>query len=312
MRQRSARRIAFHIGRKPGVHRGAEDGILVKTSVRVQRKKARDPCSCSVVALTSHRNNPLFSSPCICYPAVIRPGVRFMKDWKTPLRAAIIGAVTATAFGLAAFFLLTTWHSGMGSALFFFTPVVAGFSIALVADGENSAVAAAMISIAATLGMLIAFGKEGGLCALLALPIIGVALAVGVVLGSVTRKLLFPRTENQTMTMGILLLTGPALIFATNWIERPLLQVPRFEVITTSVKVEESPEHVWNHILTVDNVAASKPFLMHIGLPIPERCSLVGRGVGAKRTCYFNNGYIEETITVWNPPFYVGLNIDRT
>ena len=235
-----------------------------------------------------------------------------MKDWKTPLRAAIIGAVTATAFGLAAFFLLTTWHSGMGSALFFFTPVVAGFSIALVADGENSAVAAAMISIAATLGMLIAFGKEGGLCALLALPIIGVALAVGVVLGLVTRKLLFPRTENQTMTMGILLLTGPALIFATNWIERPLLQVPRFEVITTSVKVEESPEHVWNHILTVDNVAASKPFLMHIGLPIPERCSLVGRGVGAKRTCYFNNGYIEETITVWNPPFYVGLNIDRT
>lgn len=235
-----------------------------------------------------------------------------MKDWNSPLKAAIIGTLTATAFGLAAFMLLTLWHSGMGSALFLLTPLVAGFSIALVADDQNSAAAAAILSVVATLGMLIAFGREGGLCALLALPILAVGLAVGVALGLIVRRFLFPRTDNQTTTMGILLLIGPALIFTTDRIESPRLQVPRIEVIATSVKVGNSPEHVWNQILTVDNMAASKPFLMHVGLPIPERCSLVGRGVGAKRTCYFNNGYIEETITAWDPPFYMGLNIDRT
>lgn len=235
-----------------------------------------------------------------------------MNDWKVPIKAAIIGAVTATAFGLAVFFLLTTWHSGMGSALFLLTPVVAGFSIALIAEGQNSAAAAAILSVAATLGMLIAFGREGGLCALLALPILGVGLAFGVVLGLLVRSLLFPRTGNHTTTMGALLLIGPMLIFATNRMERPRLDTPRIEVVETSVKVPDSPERVWSRILTVDNVVASKPFLMHIGLPIPERCSLAGRGVGAKRTCYFNNGYIAETITAWNPPYYMGLNIDRT
>jgi hypothetical protein len=233
-------------------------------------------------------------------------------DWKTSFKGALLGAVIATAFGLAAFFLLTKWQSGMGSALFLLTPVVAGFSIALVARGENSAVATAIVSVAFTLGILIAMGKEGGLCAILALPIIVVGLIIGVILGSIARKLLFRCTDHQTTTMGVLLLVGPALIFVADRIERQLLQSPRIEVVETSVKVVDSPEHVWNHILTVDNVAASKPFLMHIGLPIPERCSLVGRGVGAKRTCYFNTGYIEETITAWNPPFYMGLNIDRT
>jgi hypothetical protein len=76
--------------------------------------------------------------------------------------------------------------------------------------------------------------------------------------------------------------------------------------------VHASPEQVWSNILSVDKVQASKPCLMYIGLPIPRRCQLVGEGLGAKRTCYFNSGYIEETITGWNPPYYMGLAIDRT
>ena len=51
---------------------------------------------------------------------------------------------------------------------------------------------------------------------------------------------------------------------------------------------------------------------MYIGLPIPVRCILDGHGIGAKRTCYFNNGFIQETITEWSPPFRMGLSIDRT
>lgn len=51
---------------------------------------------------------------------------------------------------------------------------------------------------------------------------------------------------------------------------------------------------------------------MYVGSPVPQRCVMQGHGIGAKRTCYFNVGYIEETVTAWNPPYYLGLSIDRT
>ena len=62
----------------------------------------------------------------------------------------------------------------------------------------------------------------------------------------------------------------------------------------------------------IDSIQASKPLLMYLGLPVPQRCVMQGHGIGAKRTCYFNVGYIEETVTGWSPPYYLGLSIDRT
>ena len=91
-----------------------------------------------------------------------------------------------------------------------------------------------------------------------------------------------------------------------------MLERPRTEVVQTTVNVNGSPERVWRAIVSIDNIKASQPFLMHVGLPIPQRCTMQGHGVGAKRTCYFNVGYIEETVTAWNPPYSMGLSIDRT
>lgn len=125
------------------------------------------------------------------------------------------------------------------------------------------------------------------------------------------RKLFLGRS-GQTTTTGVLLLIGPTLIFAGERIERPILQHPRTEVIETTVEVDDSPEGVWGRILSIDSVQASKPILMYIGLPIPQRCTMQGHGIGAKRTCYFNVGYIEESVTAWNAPYSLGLSIDRT
>jgi hypothetical protein len=160
--------------------------------------------------------------------------------------------------------------------------------------------------------LLIALGKEGFLCAVLAFPIIVTGLALGAGIGVLARKLFVNRSGHQTTTTGVLLLVGPTLIFAGERIERPILQHPRTEVIQTTVEVNDSPGRVWSRILSIDNVQASKPILMYIGLPVPQRCITQGRGIGAKRTCYFDVGYIEETVTEWNPPYYLGLSIDRT
>jgi len=234
-------------------------------------------------------------------------------EWKASLKAAAVGTISGTAIGLAAFFLLTTHqYPSMGAVLFLLVPVVAGFSIVLVARKPNSTIAAALLSVLCSLVLLVALGREGVLCAVLAFPIMLAGLGIGAGIGVLMRRLLLSRSGNQTTTTCILLLVGPISIFAGERIERPILQHPRTELIETTVEVGDPPERVWGRILSIDNVQASKPFLMHIGLPIPQRCTMQGRGIGAKRTCYFNVGYIEETVSGWNPPYDLALSVDRT
>lgn len=200
----------------------------------------------------------------------------------------------------------------MGVVLFLMVPLVAGFSVALVARRPNSVVAAALLSVLCSLVLLIAFGKEGVLCAVLAFPIIVTGLAIGVAIGFLLRNALAGRAANPNTPTGLLLLLAPLLVVAGERVERPILEHPRTEVIQTAIEVNDSPEHVWLDILTIDSVHVAKPMLMYVGLPVPQRCTMQGRGIGAKRTCYFNVGYIEETVTAWNPPHYLGLSIDRT
>ncbi len=234
-------------------------------------------------------------------------------EWKASLKAAAVGTISGTAIGLTAFFLLTSHqYPGMGAVLFLLVPVVAGFSIVLVARKPNSTIAAALLSVLCSLVILIALGKEGVLCAVLAFPIMIAGLGIGAGIGVLVRKLFVDGSKNQTTTTGILLLVGPSLIFAGGRLERAILQHPRTELVQTTVEVEGSPERVWGRILSIDSVQASKPILMYIGLPVPQRCTMQGHEIGAKRTCYFNAGYIEETVTGWNPPYYLGLSVDRT
>ena len=235
------------------------------------------------------------------------------RDWKASLKAIAVGAVTGTVIGLVAFrFLTSRQYPGMGSVLFLVVPIAAGFSIAMVARKPNTTTAAAVLSVVSSLVLLIALGAEGMLCAVLAFPIIAGGLFIGLGIGVLFRKLVISRFTNQTTPTGMLLVLAPVLIVAGERIETPALQHPRTEVIQTSVSVNGPPENLWREIVSIDNIKASRPFLMYVGLPIPQRCTIQGHGVGAKRICYFNVGYIEETITAWSPPYYMGLSIDRT
>jgi len=244
---------------------------------------------------------------------MIRWGCDAVRNWKAPLKAIVVGGATGTAIGLVAFrFLTLHQHPGMGSSLFLLVPIAAGFSIAMVARKPDTTTAAAVLSVVSSLVLLIAMGAEGILCAVLAFPIIAVGLFIGIGLGVLLRKVVVSRAKNQTTTTGMLLLIAPVLIVAGERIETPMFQRPRTEVVQTTVNVNGSPEKVWREVLSIDNIQASKPFLMYVGLPIPQRCTMQGHGVGAKRTCYFNVGYIEETVTAWSPPYYMGLSIDRT
>jgi hypothetical protein len=233
-------------------------------------------------------------------------------DWKDSLKATAAGALVGAGFGLLSFYFLTQRQfPNMGVALFFAAPVAAGFSVAMVARKGSRATVAVLLSVVFTLSLLIGLGREGLLCAALAFPIMIGGLGLGVEIGLLARRLV-NRARHQNITTGVFLLAGPLLVFAGERIDRPTFQSPRVETVRSAVEVDETAEKVWPRILTVDSVRASKPFLMYIGLPIPQTCTMQGRGIGAKRTCYFNVGYIAETVTAWEPPYHMALSIDRT
>jgi hypothetical protein len=234
------------------------------------------------------------------------------KDNVSLLKGAGVGTLTGVCFGLGGFFLSgVPTTQGMGMVMFWLTPTLAGFAIALVTPKPNSTLAAMLLSALVSLVMLVAIGKEGLLCAVLAFPLLAAGIALGAVCGNLFRKYV-TRVRDQSMTMMLFFLAAPAFILAGHRAEYRELGVPRKEIVTNSVSIAASPDEIWPRILSIDSIAVPKPLLMYIGLPIPVRCQLVGSGVGAKRTCYFEKGSIEETITEWSPPNAMGLIIDPT
>src|SRR5580698_318712 len=197
------------------------------------------------------------------------------------LKGLGVGTLAGVCFGLGGFFLSEIPSTqGMGIVMFWLTPMLAGFAIALVTPKPNTVLAS--------------------------------GIALGVVCGNLFRKYVMVGVRNQSMTMMLFFLAAPAFILAGHRAEYRELDIPRNEIVTSSVTIAASPDEIWPHILSIDSIAVPKPFLMYIGVPIPVRCQLVGSGVGAKRTCYFEKGSIEETITEWSPPNAMGLIIDRT
>jgi len=198
---------------------------------------------------------------------------------------------------------------GMGYALFFIVPAASGFAIGMVTGGTRPALLTSVPALVVSLLLLIGLGKEGPICAVLALPLILVPVLIGAIIGAVVSNKNRSRQQGGG-TATILLL--PLVIFGAHWAERPMLEHIRTETVTTSVHVAAEPATVWGMIESIDSIHGPKPWLMRIGLPVPVRCALEREGVGAKRVCYFEDGTIEERVSEWSPPNRMRLQIVHT
>lgn len=221
--------------------------------------------------------------------------------------------LTGTVIGLAGFFLAESPRTrGMGSVMFLLVPFCAGFAIAQVTRGRAIVSAAALLTALFCLATLVAFRLEGLLCAIMALPLLLGGLAIGALLGVLFREHVLQRLLHRGAGTTVVFALMPLLIVAGNRAEEPALKRVRQEVVVNSILLQASPEEVWTQIQSIDSIDVAKPWLMHIGLPVPVRCTMERAGVGAKRICYFENGSIEETVTRWDPPHSMQLIIDRT
>lgn len=226
------------------------------------------------------------------------------------------GIVVGTLFGLSGFFLITFPEGrALGQVLFIVLPFAAGIAIALVVTDAvgrlaGAAILAAVPSVLLCLVSLVALHLEGVLCAVLAFPLIFVALLIGVGIGVLlveVTKLIRGFPANS-----IILLALPTLVAVGHRLEMKSLLQTREQNVTTSIHLAASPQEVWRNIQALDRVAGRKPLLMHLGLPVPQKCVLQGTSVGSKRICYFDQGSIEETVLEWQPPYHMRLSIDRT
>ena len=232
------------------------------------------------------------------------------KDWPAIFKAVGLGTVVGIFVGLIGFLVARAGNPGMGWLMFFGVPVAAGFTIAMVTNKPNTATAAGLFAVVVTLLFLIAFGAEGTLCALMAAPFLLIGVGIGALLGRAVRP--NPSNDSGRVRTGLFLLLPITLIFTGKQVEKPLLSHARIEVVSNTVRVPAAPEETWLHIQSIDSIHGSRPWLMHVGLPIPQYCTLEKTGEGARRTCYFDKGYIQETVTKWDPPHYMELRIDRT
>lgn len=235
------------------------------------------------------------------------------RNWRSIFKGLILGTAAGTCVGLAGFFLASPPRSdGMGAVMFLLVPSCAGFTIAMVTRGPNTVWAATLLAVLASLSFLVLGKLEGLLCVIIAFPLLAVGLGVGVLFGLLFRRYFVERGRHRITSVTIVFALTPAIILVGHHAEMPALATVRREVVSNSVFLHASPQEVWANIQSIDSINATKPLLMHFGLPVPLRCTLERKGVGAKRICYFDNGFIQETITEWSPPYSMQLTIDRT
>jgi hypothetical protein len=215
----------------------------------------------------------------------------------------ITGIVTAVASGIGGFFLVYSAQGYMGWTLFLLVPVTTGFAIALVARGDsNVLIASTIVGLLFCTAILLLTGFEGFVCVLMSAPLIVIGLTVGTVLGWLVRVYVIDRSRGSKMLTLLLMLIAPMFLMGANQTEKTLTRNLRTETFGDTLIVDASPDAVWNELKSMESIAATKTFLMKIGLPVPTSCKTEGEGVGGKRTCYFEHGFIEERITEWDYP----------
>jgi hypothetical protein len=219
-----------------------------------------------------------------------------------------VGSATAIAFGLGGFGLVADGTGSMGMVLFFLLPFVTGLATAIVTQGKELIFASLGIGMIGCTAALVITQMEGWVCVLMSTPLIVFSLGMGALIGILVRQFLLNMGAKH-LVMLLTLAVLPFFLIAANKIEEPSRRTPRVETITNTLVTDAPRELVWNQLKTFDRIQGAKGLLMTIGLPVPVSCTMSGEGVGATRTCYFEEGHIEERVTEWSPPSSMKLEI---
>lgn len=206
----------------------------------------------------------------------------------------IISIIISLTFLSLGFLLLHFELVGYGLSFFVFLPFALGYAI-----GRSTIKAISLwgliISLAIFFILLLLGNLEGMVCVLMAMPLIIVAIALGILVKYLVKKYLKTRKKENHIKSTIL----PFCIFVIiGFAENELTNNEKDVVeIKSEIILPYSPMEVYEAIKSVDTLDAEIPFLMKLDLPIPQKCILEDEKVGGIRTCYFEGGEIVERVT---------------
>ena len=223
----------------------------------------------------------------------------------------VVSTIFVVVLGVACVIVLVV-DGDAWLTVFLGLPAVAGALAVLLSPGRTRASARIGIGVTAVVlasALLIVLGIEGMVCCLMASPLLALAYGFGTLLGFAIRAVILSATKDDTAlrstAAGLLLLTLPG----AKAVEFRRGDAVRIEAVESRVRIAAPPDAVWNALEEIDAVHGPKPLLLRIGLPVPTMCEMEGTGVGARRTCHFDRGRIDEVVSAWDPPHRMELEI---
>jgi hypothetical protein len=186
--------------------------------------------------------------------------------------------------------------------MFVLVPFVSGFAIAAVTRDRVLVAACCMTTCIFTFVFLIAVGLEGYICCLMALPLFLTGMVIGAVIGYFVRGRFLDWSPNMQRNTTLMMLAVPLLLISANQIEKPLRSSQRVETFESSIEVMATADETWKRLVRMSSMQGTKPFLLRIGLPVPDLCTLNHEAVGARRVCHFDQGIIAQEVTEWQRP----------
>ncbi len=156
-----------------------------------------------------------------------------------------------------------------------------------------SLMVALLFGLVCFLLLLVIGGIEAFVCIIMASPLIIIVAVIGTGIGYAARRIFDKLLKNSNAKLSLVPLF--ALLLAGTF-EHYFVGEYDYVKVSTSIYLPYNPDKVYDYIKSVDTLNTEQPFLMKLGLPVPQKCILEKEQVGAVRTCYFANGVIEEKV----------------
>lgn len=196
---------------------------------------------------------------------------------------------------VGAFLLLMNEFIGYGITLFLVVPFSIGLTLRHRPSWRRTSYYAILTGLVIFSLLLLTAGLEAFFCLAVVFPLMVLVVTTGIFAGYLVRKHI--KEENMLKTT----LLPVILICVSGVVENAVSNRPELNKIETSLVLPYQKEIVFNYIKSVDTLAGEPSLLLNIGLPIPQKCVLEKEETGAKRTCYFEMGTIEEVVTEFRP-----------
>lgn len=224
------------------------------------------------------------------------------KEKTTSALAGILGGVSIC---VAMTVICIFWFKDYGATLFMGMPLFvacyAGYHYNRhQRRSTRSTVSVGIFPLYIASCVLLLFALEGVMCIVMALPIATVTGALGALLGRSLATHLGLSVTHITLIM----LSLPLIAAMES-------QQTEDEVtkVISSVEIEASPQTVWQHVVTFEDLSAPHRLMFKLGIAYPVRARIEGTGVGAIRYCEFSTGPFIEPITHWDEPYHLGFSV---